>query len=410
MSIKSGLNLDRTGLVFSVDPFDIGYSTPAIGCGLFNGAASVRCQVSGATLPFINNVKLANRSYFTAFAIDYPEGNYGGNAAQRDGITPGYNALTGSKLSDFGRALNYLIYSYDSSSWVWSVLYDTYAYSAEVDRFVADYHRNKGLYPNSVHVVAGSHRDSNHSAAEYAVLRDLGAPANVDSIIGFSSPEWILVGKPGLGVGRAYGWVFQNYETNPDQVAHINFGLPIKPTGGFEFDANSAWMKVSSANNPLHNLNSAYTLLGWCKQADGVGPHHTILATQLQYRWGAKLMSYYHGGIGWWIANADGSGDYMLGGDGIVNQGWKMLAGTRSASGLLRLYVDGVPVNQAQGPTGLTKYGDADASYIGADYHSYGQGIGYNGEIGLTQAWNRELTDTEILKIYTSTRKRFESL
>jgi hypothetical protein len=87
-----------------------------------------------------------------------------------------------------------------------------------------------------------------------------------------------------------------------------------------------------------------------------------------------------------------------------------MLAGTRDAGGYLKLYVDGQLVNQAQGPTGLTKYGDANASYIGAEYHSYGNGIGYNGEIGLTQAWNRALTADEILKIYESTRSRFDAL
>jgi hypothetical protein len=93
----------------------------------------------------------------------------------------------------------------------------------------------------------GSHRDSYHTTAQYNILRDLGAPSNVDSIIGFASPEWILIGKPGLGAGNAYGWVFQNYSTNPDQVAHLNFGLPIY--GGvnnyLSFDGSNEYMQAN---------------------------------------------------------------------------------------------------------------------------------------------------------------------
>jgi hypothetical protein len=58
------------------------------------------------------------------------------------------------------------------------------------------------------------------------ILLDLGAPSNLSSLLG-SAPEWILVGKPGLGAGKAYGWSYQNYTTNPAQVAHLNFSLPI---------------------------------------------------------------------------------------------------------------------------------------------------------------------------------------
>jgi len=125
--------------------------------------------------------------------------------------------------------------------------YDSYVGTAEVDKWVNDYNNIRNTFGSNITVIAmGSHRDSYHTTAQYNILKDLGAPSNVDSIINFSSPEWILIGKPGLGAGNAYGWVFQNYSTNPDQVAHLNFGLPIYGNSGnyLEFDGVDDYIQL----------------------------------------------------------------------------------------------------------------------------------------------------------------------
>jgi hypothetical protein len=249
MGVYSGPDVSESGLVFSVDSANRKGISP-LGCTGFNTAPQlIRNLISRSdTINSYNGVKLGNLSYYTVFAIDYPEGSFGGDAAGRDGITPGYNVRSGAFTFDFNRALNYAVYNNPTQSWVKTTVYDTYPYLSEVERFVSEYATAVATYPDAVHVVAGSHRDQFHSAAQYDILRDLGAPSNVDSIIGFSSPEWILVGEPGLGAGNAYGWVFQNYSTDPNQVAHLNFGLPIYGTKDnyLEFDGSDDFVTTSN--------------------------------------------------------------------------------------------------------------------------------------------------------------------
>jgi hypothetical protein len=263
-----GPDVSPDGLVFSLDVANRKCISP-LGCTGFNNAPQlVKNLVSTSdTINSYNGVKLGNLSYYTSFAIDYPEGSYGGDAANRQGITPGYNVRSGTKTYDASRALHLWVWINSTSSWVpdnyftglrlAGHCYDSYVGTAEVDKWVNDYNNIRNTFGNDITVIAmGSHRDSYHTTAQYAILRDLGAPSNVDSIIGFSSPEWILIGKPGLGAGNAYGWVFQNYSTNPDQVAHLNFGLPIY--GGtnnyLEFDGVDDYVTVGSLGSQFTNF------------------------------------------------------------------------------------------------------------------------------------------------------------
>jgi len=280
MAISYNPSTITQGLVFSIDAANQKSISP-LGCTGFNNAPQLlRNLVSRSDMiNSYNGVKLGNLSYYTVFAIDYPEGSYGGDAAGRDGITPGYNVRSGAFTFDFGRALNYAVYNNPTQSWVKTTIYDTYPYLSEVERFVSEYATAVAAYPDAVHVVAGSHRDSFHSEAQYTILRDLGAPSNVDSIIGFSSPEWILVGKPGLGAGNAYGWVFQNYSTNPDQVAHLNFGLPIYGTTGnyLEFDGTDDFITTSNTT-----ISGSQTFSVWAMVTGGPNSPAGIL-TQHNY-------------------------------------------------------------------------------------------------------------------------------
>jgi hypothetical protein len=238
----------KQSLVFLADTNDTALGITPLGCGGFTTAnQGIKNILDGTIYQFINGMKLTGRDFFTAFAIDYPESSYGGDAVSRDGITPGYNVRSGTKTFDFGRALNYAVYDNLTNTWVKTTTYDSYVGTTAVNTFVSEYNSTVLTYPDATHVIAGSHRDSYHTTAQYDILKDLGAPSNVESIIGFSSPEWILVGKPGLGAGNAFGWVFQNYETNPTQVAHMNIGLPIKARGAMAFDGSNDYVSVTDS-------------------------------------------------------------------------------------------------------------------------------------------------------------------
>lgn len=259
MACAAGPDVAEDGLVLALDVANRKCISP-LGCTGFNNAPQlVKNLVSQSdTINSYNGVKLGNLSYYTIFAIDYPEGSYGGAAAGRHGITPGYNVTSGTKLYDSSRALHLWVWNNSTSSWVSDSYfnglrlnghcYDSYVGTAEVDLWVSDFNNIKNTFGDDITVIAsGSHRDSYHTSAQYEILRDLGAPSNVNSIIGFSSPEWILVGEPGLGAGNAYGWAFQNYSTNPTQVAHLNMGLPIYGgTGNYlEFDGVDDYIQAN---------------------------------------------------------------------------------------------------------------------------------------------------------------------
>jgi hypothetical protein len=248
-------NSAKSNLVYCMDTYDTSNCVTPLGCGGWNGSTQgIKNILTGVTALYQNGLRISNRDFYTVFAIDYPEGSYGGDAAGRQGITPGYNVRSGGKIFNYGRALNYAVWDDTSKAWVKFTVYDSYVGTAAVDTFVAEYYQMVAQYPNAVHVVAGSHRDSYHTSAEYTILRDLGAPSNVDSIIGFSSPEWILVGKPGLGAGNAYGWAFQNYTTNPDQVANMNMSVTPKTLGALSFDGTDDYLSVANSDAFKKNI------------------------------------------------------------------------------------------------------------------------------------------------------------
>lgn len=174
-------------------------------------------------------------------------------------------------------------------------------------------------------------------------------------------------------------------------------------TKSYVFDGTSDYFTLNG-NSAFSNITGDVTLTGWCNQLSSPGPHQTIICTDLSYRRGLKLMSYYHGGIGSWLANSDGSQDYMLNSSGIAGTGWHFLATTRnSTTGLLTLYLDGVLVNSVYTFTGATSV--LGSSRVGLDYHS--GGYYYNGNIAMVQGYNRVLLSTEILSLYNQHKKRF---
>jgi hypothetical protein len=293
MGAIGGPNIEKTGLVFSLDAANPKGISP-LGNNSFNGAEELTKNLISPTdiIQSINGVNIGNLDFYTAFAIDYPEGSFGGDAASRDGITPGLNVRSGTKTFDFGRALNYAVYNNVTKSWVKTSVYDSYLGTTAVNTFVSEYYSTISLYPDAVHIVAGSHRDSNHTTDQYEILKDLGAPSDVDSIINFSAPEWILVGRPGLGAGNAYGWAFQNYSTNPTQVAHLNFGLPIYGNSGnyLLFDGTNDAVNVN--DDSKYRLSGDKTLSLWVYMgADSSGcgiagkSNSTVRGMALGYGW-----------------------------------------------------------------------------------------------------------------------------
>lgn len=242
MGTFSGPKIVTNGLVLSIDANNQKSIAP-LGCTGFNGAAQLIKNLvsSGEVISSTAGIKLDNLSFYTAFAIDYPEGSYGGDAAGRQGITPGFNVRSGTKLYDASRALHLWVWNNDTLSWVADSYfnglrlaghcYDNYSGSGitgtELGLFASDYNTIKATFRNCTYIVSGGHRADTYNVTVRNILTDLGKPSGYIDSDFIGAPEWILIGKPGLGRGNAYGWAYENYSTNPTEVAHLNFGLPI---------------------------------------------------------------------------------------------------------------------------------------------------------------------------------------
>ena len=265
MGTAGGPNVIEDGLVLCLDAANNKGISPAANEEFNNSDQFVKNLISrGQSITANNGVKVGNLNYYTAFAIDYPETSFGGVAAGRDGVTAGFNVTSGTKTHEYGRALHFHIWDDSAGGWIsnsnfngdGSFRYDTWSgyanASTQVAQFVTDYNNLKVIYPNDTFIVAGSHRDSTHTTDKINVLLDLGAPSDVSSLLD-GSPEWILVGKPGLGAGNAYVWAFENGNTGDAiRVAHAVFPLPINKINKdnyFEFDGSNDYIDLGTPSN-----------------------------------------------------------------------------------------------------------------------------------------------------------------
>ena len=164
-------------------------------------------------------------------------------------------------------------------------------------------------------------------------------------------------------------------------------------TGSFKFDEANEYFDISET--AVENLSEDFTLIGICRQGATGAPHQTVIGTATGYRNGAKLMSRYHGAAAFWVGNNDGTDSYLLSSNvNITDDGkWHHLAATRnSATGELKIYIDGVLKNNANYVTGpLSMEGPAT---IGVDYHS--SAYNHTGNIASVKAYNRVLSEDEI--------------
>jgi hypothetical protein len=411
VAVHGGPKASPDGLVFSLDVANRKCISP-LGCTGFNNAPQlVKNLISSSdTINSYNGVKLGNLNYYTAFAIDYPESSYGGDAVSRQGITPGYNVRSGAKTYDASRALHLWVWNNDTNSWIpdnyfngfrlSGHCYDNYSgaengYLVEIGLFISNYNTIKSTFQNCTYIVSGSHRADRYTSDLRTILYDLGMPTGYIDSDYIAAPEWILVGKPGLGSGNAYGWVYENYSTNPNQVAHLNFGLPIY--GGtnnyLEFDGVDDYVNCGNLN-----LQQNFSLELWA-----------YTSSNGSWYFGQGGFATNQGlHIGWYFYNNRGmifgmySNDLDTPSFNLQLNTWYHFVFTYNHSTFLKqFYSNGVLQNSGVG----TQYSGSGQFNIG---RSYSSGEGYmNGRISNTKIYNRVLTASEIQQNYIATKSRY---
>lgn len=418
MSTRGGTPLvGRQDAYFVIDTHNIGTGVSPIGCGGYNGSTDgVTNQISFNKSLFINGLRLSNKTYYTGGAKTYPEGNYGtdglGQLAQ--GIYSGYNVRGGSAVYGVGRGIGLYAWNNDTDSWVPSSYmngansngnhtYDNYGgsetgYGNNLVWLVRDYSRIRGRFPNCTFILIGSHAADQYDTNTVNMMMDLGAPSYVS---GWNPspgrPEWVLVGRPGLGVGNAYGWAYENYSVDTSAVAHLNFGLEIKNPGELQFDGSDDYMTFTGLTG--HQLPYG-TIEAWCYPTSIDGDRYVFSIGEAQV-YGASRAIRLSGNYWSTVTYGGGTEDYNSIVAATANQ-WSHIAFTWYGTSN-RFYLNGT--EYATTKSGLvTPQGGRMA--IGCATWSLGNSL-FAGRIGSVKAYSRGLTATEIQNNYNRTKSQY---
>jgi hypothetical protein len=168
----------------------------------------------------------------------------------------------------------------------------------------------------------------------------------------------------------------------------------------FTFAGGINYCSVSN----LDSLIGDVTLEAVVNLATANGPHQTAICTDLNYRYGIKLLASYHGSMAAWAGF--GATDYLISGSSIQNTGNAVIALTRTSStGIINLYLNGSLVATGTGSTGNMSSAGSCQGRIGIEYHS--GSYGFNGSIFTAKAYNTALTATEVFNNFSALRGRY---
>jgi hypothetical protein len=424
MSITSGPKIIDDGLVFYIDATNKN-SISALGNASFNNAPEViRSLISGVTVNSYNGINVGNLNYYTVFAIDYPEGSYGGDAAGRHGMTPGLNVRSGTKTYDSSRSLHMWVWNNETNSWLASSFfngyrlsghcYDNYTYAEDgylnqINKFITDFNNIKKRFTNCTYIITGSHRADQYNSGLRAILYDLGMPTGtaLDSDY-VAAPEWILVGKPGLGAGNAYGWVYQNYTTNAAQVAHLNFGLPIYGNSGnyLTFDGVDNYINTGY-DLSWNNTNSA-TISLFVKPATTNSSAGIIGKPSPDWEWaimqdGTNLTFVY------WNTGGGHTNGPVITLNNFFNstENWINITLTWShTDNKIRIYKNGILLNETTWTDASINQNRTNSVYLGGGIYTWSTGY-WSGSIANVSLYNKALTTNEVVQNFEAKRKKY---
>ena len=410
MGVSSGPKIVRSGLTFAIDSGASirGFSRNGT-AGLNNTSNSIKDLISKLEMDLSTTSYLEGIDLYTLYGITYPEGNY--TPANRDGITSGFNNISSGLLYDASRSLNY--YVHDGTSWVSSSYfnglrsgghcYDLYSgHVDESNKFLADYDVIKTNYPNSTHILIGSHACQNFDVTGIReTFVDLGAPKDVLTWANGTWREFVLVGRPGLGAGNAFGWVYQNESA---EVAHLNSAIPYEnPLGNTSFDGSDDYIDIGS------DIMISPNNKGWTAEY----VFNTDSASTLQHfnsaeadDFNANWLALYNSKLAVWNVSP---GYWRYGSTVFQSNTWYHIAFVQDPGGTnMRFYVNGVAEGGDHvGNSWTASYSSLKTRYIGRYEHAGGYGRYFNGEIPVVKFYKNALSSNEIKQNYNTYKKRF---
>lgn len=411
-------NTAKSNLVFALDTYDTSNCVTPLGCGGWNTSTQgIKNILTGVTALFQNGLRVSNRTFYTAFGISYPESSYGGAAASRDGLTQGYSVLSGGKTYGASRSLNVYVWNNNTNAWVPDSYfgglridghcYDNWAgaesgWQNQLNIFNANYATIKQAFPNTTWIMIGSHACQMFDNTTINNMVDLGAPRSTISswTDGSAWREFVLVGTPGLGDNKAYGWAYENYDVNPAQVANMNLSVTPKATGALVFDGTDDYLDISTSSIPTGN---EITIEIVC--ANGGLQNNSIIAGGAGGNQDLSLHLPWSDGNVYWDAGRPFNRIYKYAqpSEYVGNHYWVC---TKNAfSGIMKIFLDGNLWHSGGGQTSpLPAMGEVNIGrYTNGSYRGYY----YNGNVFVLNVYNKELTQTEITNNYRQYKTRF---
>lgn len=179
----------------------------------------------------------------------------------------------------------------------------------------------------------------------------------------------------------------------------------------FSFDGSYSYLQ--SASNC--GITGDVTLSAWIRpnRTGQTGPHSTVICTDVNYPYGAKLMNYKNNSrYGIWLGWAGGGNinyEAFVGVNINDNTDKMLTASWTQSTGIAKIYLNGVlQSTQNTGITSAVALADGKIT-IGTDYNSIGSGTlnKYLGNIYQASIYNRTLTDAEVQQNFNATRSRY---
>lgn len=417
MGITSGPKLVSDSLVFAIDAGNA-KGISGVGNANFTNAKQFIKNLMNMTASISpdSTLKLTNTDYYTVVAIDYPESTNGGTYVGRNGVTPGFKVTTGAKTYDSSRALHLWVWNNDSKSWIDNSYftgyrvsghcYDTYSgsdapggYAGELAKFASDFNKIKTAFPNCTYIVMGSHRDSYRDSTVRAILYDLGMSTGTTLDTDYvAAPEWILVGKPGLGANNAYAWVYENNDST-SAVAVVGLNNLGNGNNSFLFDGSTNYINASTVSDSFLNSGS-WTISFWAKFTSinkgtdnslaGHGTTGTNTALHLAERGGYAYFGLYANDLAGTIAIQAGT--------------WVNMTFTYNyATKLKTIYINGVYDNSG----GTVGYSGTGSNFEIGRYGYAPSSAKMYGSIATVHIYGRVLTAAEVQQNFAALRGRF---
>lgn len=407
-------NSANSNLIFALDTYDTSNCVTPLGCGGWNTSTQgLKNILTGVTSLFQNGLRVSNRTFYTGTGISYPEGSYGGDLAGLQGLYLGYNVRGGTNIYGASRSLNVYVWDNNANAWVPDSYfrglringhcYDNWAgaetgWQNELNLFNGDYNIIKQAFPNSTWIIIGSHACQMFDSTTINNMVDLGAPRSTISswTDGSAWREFVLVGKPGLGNNKAYGWAYENYTTNPAQVANMNLSVTPFNTGILDLDGTDDYINMGSLNLQRNwtleiicymNDNSSFSIFGQGIFATNQGLH-------ILYQSGPRGMIF-----GMYANDNDYQNNYRP----VTGRWYHWVFTYNHSTYFKQFYAD--TVLQTAPASVQNIYQGSGQFNIGAIYSA---ALGpANGKIAIAKMYDKVLSAAEIQNNYTEFKSRF---